>query len=169
MKSINLFLLICTVFLLLSCTGYKKIKLKSYNNNSYFILQNNLVDIYLNKNDILDLTSNYINSLKNDKRIQFENMYNETKGIRVNNIYTPIDFKQDKNLNDTLLSVYTLISFFHYELLKSGKAKIYNKQSKNYEDYIYYHRKNDRFGNGGLEFTFKDKTPFYYYGTSLGE
>lgn len=156
------------ILLLITNCSQKTVPLKTTDAQSYFVLELEKADLYFNKEIVLNKAYDKIQ----DETLQSrkEELITTYKRLKSNNFdKLRIPMKIDSNSTKEEVENYLLLSLVYYDLLKEGKAKVYNKLSNEFESRITYKKLKTKLGDEGVAFYFDDGTEFYYQVLAVGE
>lgn len=155
------------LFVMTNCSQ-KTIPLKTTDAQSYFVLELEKADLYFKKEAVLTEAYEKIqNETLQSRKEELVATYERLKNSDFDKLRIPI--KIDTNSSKEEVENYLLLSLVYYDMLKEGKAKVYNKLSNEFETRITYKKHKTKLGDEGVAFYFDDGTEFYYHVLAVGE
>ena len=157
------------ICLLLTDCSRKMIDVQSSVKQPYFVLEMGKADLYFSKEDVLQEAKSEIeNEKRAETRKLLQDAYEKVKGSSFDTLSFPLKLSSEVN-DDLLKSSHLLVYLTFYDLLKEGRVRVFNKQTKSFEDKVFYKRKKSGLGQIDEVFYLDDGTKFYAHLIAFGE
>ena len=140
MRRVLCYFLSIVGLLLMNCSR-KMINVQSSVKQPYFVLEMEKADLYFSTEDVL-LEAKYEigNEKKKETRELLQDAYEKVEDSSFDRLSFPLKLSSDVN-DDLLKSSHVLVYLTFYDLLKDGRVRVYNKQTKSFEGKVFYKRK----------------------------